>query len=260
MIKEKKFLSLKATTQLKKIADEAKIVRDNILNNENYSLETLHTYATYLEKNNNELYLKIASICKKDGRELLEDVHFLYNYLLEKIGRPVPESQFVQITGDRKNFDIKRNDVILVLDNLQSAFNVGSIVRLSDAFGVKKIYFLGRTPFILHEKVKKTAKDADKHISCEQVSDIETLFSKLKFDGYTIWGVETGLTAVSIYDAKFDNKTAIVMGNEEIGISQKVVNLCDNIVEIPMKGFKNSINVSNACSVILYEYSRQVDK
>ena len=81
---------------------------------------------------------------------------------------------------------------------------------------------------------------------------------QLKEQGYIIIGAETGEGSISLSEHNFQRKTAVIFGNEEIGLTQKVIELCDKIVEIDMKGLKNSLNVSNAASIFLFEYNRQL--
>ena len=286
MIKEKKFLHLKTITRQKKIADSLLIFRNSLLSNDeivdtssitmffsyyknNLNLLELDEYIieglkqiieTFSEANNNN---NNNNNNKQDYRVLLEKVHYLYHEIMEKIGYPVSEKQFIQKTGDRfdlkyKEISSKKSDLVIILDNLRSAFNVGSIIRLADCLGVKEIFSLGLTPDIHNDKVVKTSKDSEKFVKFTKSNDFLLLLGSLKNDGYKIVTIETAEKSKNLNNFIFHTKTALVLGNEEIGVSQKILDICDEVVEIDMKGFKRSLNVSNAAGIVINEYNRQI--
>jgi tRNA G18 (ribose-2'-O)-methylase SpoU len=124
--------------------------------------------------------------------------------------------------------------------------------------GVKKIYITGSSTIKDLNKIKKTAKDSDKYQEAEFVEDIYELIEKLRTDGYTVTALETAQPTKAIPNYMFRSKTALVLGNEEIGITEKTLKQADCFIEIPMLGFKNSLNVSVAASIAIYEYNRQI--
>ena len=140
----------------------------------------------------------------------------------------------------------------LALDGLRSLFNVGSIFRTCEAAGFKSI-ILGSTPGKEHPGVKKTAMGAHKWVEQEKTNDLAGTLIEKKEKGFQIIGVETIQGACPFYDMPWKDKTILVFGNEEYGISSHVRKTCDSFVHIPMYGRKNSLNVANAVAVICFQ-------
>jgi len=263
MVTEKKFAKLKPITQLKKIADELKGLRHEILSGIDFP--DFSSLISYLDYCKNLIIFKDICVAlteiiqEKRDRELLEKIHFLYHEIMEKIGYPISEKQFIQKRGDRipDERKIYKSELIIVLDNLRSAFNVGSIIRLGECLGVKKIIAGGLTPGNSHPKVIKTAKGCQNYIDFEKHENISDKLLELKKEGYQIVAVETTTASKNINEFSFKEKTVFIFGNEEIGICQKNLDIAEEAVVINMKGFKNSLNVANAASIAVYEYNRQ---
>lgn len=159
--------------------------------------------------------------------------------------------------------------ITVVLHNIRSLHNVGSIFRTADAAGVYKIYLCGITPSPKDEfgrwrsQINKVALGAEKYIDWEKVNSTTRLIEQLKKDNYLVIAVEQDKRAIPYYELKyppspglqgtvFDRNIALVLGNEVRGLSPKVLRLADKIVEIPMYGQKESLNVSVAFGIIIY--------
>ena len=147
----------------------------------------------------------------------------------------------------------------LILDNVRSMENVGSIFRTADAAGVSKIYLCGITPKPPRKEIDKTALGATDSVDWEYHEDIKTIIHNLKNEGVFIIAVEQEERSVP-YNKVRDNflldlseKTAFVVGNEVDGISKEILDLADVIAEIPMHGKKNSLNVSVATGIVLFK-------
>jgi tRNA G18 (ribose-2'-O)-methylase SpoU len=157
--------------------------------------------------------------------------------------------------------DIKYKKVV-VLDNIRSVYNVGSIFRTSDALGVDKIYLCGCTPtpkdrFGRERKdLAKVALGAERNIEWEYAKDTAELLKKLKKEKYQIVAVEQAENSVNYKKVKTGKTVALVMGEEVNGMSKKVLKLADVIAEIPMQGKKESLNVSVAFGIAGYEILR----
>jgi 23S rRNA (guanosine2251-2'-O)-methyltransferase len=156
--------------------------------------------------------------------------------------------------------------LIAVLDNIRSLYNVGSIFRTADAFGLQKIYLSGYTPAPIGEKQKreihKTALGAEEFIEWEKSGQTWKLLENLKKQGFYIIGLETDKKAINI--SKFNSqiskkKMVLVVGNEVKGLSKEVLKRCDKIIKIPMLGKKESLNVSVAFGVAAYCISRWIN-
>lgn len=140
--------------------------------------------------------------------------------------------------------------IYLILQNIRSFHNVGSIFRTADAMGVKKIYLSGFTP----DPASKTALGAEKYVEYEKVKNTQKLIRQLKVDGFFIVSIEQSKNSVDIrkFAKREIKKTALILGNEVRGISKSILQKSDAVVEIPMRGKKESLNVSVAIGIALY--------
>ncbi|MFA5022890.1 MAG: TrmH family RNA methyltransferase [Candidatus Paceibacterota bacterium] len=151
-----------------------------------------------------------------------------------------------------------RTEAIIVLPDIRSSLNVGSIFRTADACGINKIYLTGYTPAPIDKfgradkQIAKTALGAEKSIAWEKADDILKLLTKLKKDGFYLIAVEQDKNSVDYKKVKLKGKTVFIFGNEVDGLSKNILKKCDVIVEIPMKGDKESLNVSVSAGVALF--------
>lgn len=148
--------------------------------------------------------------------------------------------------------------IAVLLPDIRSAHNVGSIFRTADAAGVTKIFLAGFTAMPLdpagrpQKDIAKTALGAERVVPWEYADDELALITRLKGEGWRIVGVERDGRAVDHRSWQATGPSVLVFGNEVGGISQPVLELCDEIIEIPMRGMKESLNVSVAAGIILY--------
>jgi tRNA G18 (ribose-2'-O)-methylase SpoU len=147
---------------------------------------------------------------------------------------------------------------VVMLHNIRSTHNVGAIFRTADAIGVEKIILTGYTPSPLdrfgnpRKDIAKSALGAEKTILWEAKKTIAPVLKKLKKEGYTIVAIEQSTKANDYKNFQPHEKTVFIFGNEVQGVSPYVLKLCDEILEIPMKGKKESLNVSVAAGIVLY--------
>jgi len=153
----------------------------------------------------------------------------------------------------------KKLDVIVVLDDIRSGMNVGSVFRTVDCFGFDKIMLCGISPQPPHKEIFKTAIGAQHSVDWQYHEDISKLLLELKQQGYYILGIEQTSHSVALHSLSFedDHKIVVVMGNEVNGISDKVLPLLDQAVEIEQFGTKHSLNVS-VCAGIVCWHLRQL--
>lgn len=151
--------------------------------------------------------------------------------------------------------------VVVVLDNIRSMHNIGSVFRTSDAFRIEKIYLCGITARPPHKEIRKTALGATESVNWEYVEDTIELISKLKKENYRMIAVEQTENSKSLVDfeLKVDEKYAVIFGNEVDGVQQEVVNLSDYCIEIPQEGTKHSLNVSVCAGIVLWEFFKNYD-
>lgn len=155
-------------------------------------------------------------------------------------------------------------DIILIAHNIRSTHNVGAFFRTADGFGVRKIIFSGYTPhptFIgdtrlphfadkITRQIHKTALGAETTVPFERYE--EPPIAALKSEGYSIVGLEQDVRSVMLPEFQVPQKVALLLGNEIDGIYPELRNQCDALIEIPMKGKKESYNVSVSCGIALY--------
>lgn len=148
--------------------------------------------------------------------------------------------------------------VVVVLDNIRSMNNIGSVFRTSDAFLIKKIYLCGITAVPPHNDIHKTALGATESVDWEYVENTLEVLVKLKGEGYKTLAVEQaeGSSKLGLRDFKEQEKLAIVLGHEVRGVQQEVVSACDEVLEIPQFGTKHSLNISVCTGVVLWEIAR----
>jgi tRNA G18 (ribose-2'-O)-methylase SpoU len=151
----------------------------------------------------------------------------------------------------------ERSGIYVVLDGLRSAFNVGSILRTSDASAVQMVYLCGVTAYPPNPKLEKTALGAAEHVPWKYFKRTEDAIGELRAIDVPLIGVETVAESIPYTDFVFPDPVAIIFGHEIYGISDPVLNLLDKVVRIPMRGAKTSINVATACGIVLFEILKQ---
>lgn len=150
--------------------------------------------------------------------------------------------------------------IVLILQNIRSTHNVGSIFRTSDACGINKIFLVGYTPAPLDQfnrpvkEIAKTALGAEKQVPYEKYKSFSLLVKKLKKEGFKIIAIEQSENSIDYKKVKINKqeKVAFVLGEEVNGLTKKELEICDMVAEIPMKGEKESLNVSVATGVALF--------
>ena len=159
---------------------------------------------------------------------------------------------------DVKSFkSIKKTPLIVVLDNIRSLNNIGSIFRTCDAFLVSKIYLCGITAKPPNRKINKTALGSTDSVEWDYFKSTIKLIEKLKSEGVKIWSIEQVERAQKLnYIEKIDSKLkhAIVFGNEIKGVDQKIIDISKNTIEIDQYGTKHSLNVSVAAGIVIWKF------
>ncbi|MCU7552482.1 RNA methyltransferase [Chitinophagaceae bacterium LB-8] len=150
--------------------------------------------------------------------------------------------------------------IVVVLENIRSAYNVGSVFRTADAFLLSGIYMCGYTAYPPHKEIKKTALGAEDTVHWKHYKKVEEAIEELRADGYTIYSVEQAKNSIPLNEfngtANAQQKIAVILGNEVSGVEQSTIALSDGCIEIPQLGMKHSLNVSVAAGVVLWELVR----
>jgi len=147
----------------------------------------------------------------------------------------------------------RARQIIVITDNLRSVFNVGSIFRTSECLALAGIYLCGISPTPDHPNMEKTAMGTSNLVSWQYFADTAAAIRNAKLQGYTVYALETAESATSVFAADFSFPIALVLGNESLGISAATLSLCDRIIDLPVLGWKNSLNVGVAFSICAYQ-------
>ena len=171
--------------------------------------------------------------------------------------RKLQNSELDRLTPEQ----FKTNDktpVIIVLDNVRSHLNVGSVFRTADAFLIEAIYLCGITGTPPHRDIQKTALGATETVSWRYFPTTMDAINQLKSDGYKIASVEQAERATMLNDVNYDgeSKLAVVFGNEVEGVEQAIVSASDMVIEIPQFGTKHSLNISVSVGIVIWEIVR----
>lgn len=148
--------------------------------------------------------------------------------------------------------------VVVVLDNIRSMHNVGSVFRTADAFLLRGMYLCGYTPQPPHRDIHKTALGATETVEWKYAPTTVEAVQQLKEDGYQVFAIEQVQNSIPLhrFDMNQYESVAVVFGNEVTGVDEEVIKLCDGCIEIPQLGMKHSLNISVAAGIVLWELVR----
>ena len=154
----------------------------------------------------------------------------------------------------------KKTPLVVVLDNVRSLHNVGSVFRTADAFLVEAVYLCGITCTPPHAEIHKTALGAENTVTWKHYQDTHQAVADLKAQGYTVFAIEQAVGSTLLPDLQLDKskKYAVILGNEVKGVQQTVVDVCDGCIEIPQFGTKHSLNVSVTGGIIIWEFQKAI--
>ena len=227
-------------------------------------LQILYDNLDLLKNETDDTLKQIYMIHAKTNHD--ESIQEILTYLYDNL-RPIFNEDIIkqkdfhflpEILKRDEHKNNKKLPIILILDNLRSAFNVGSIIRTADCLNVEEVWFCGYTPKPDHPKVINTSMGTEKMIKWVYFEKTLEAINNAKETGYEPVALETLKGAKSIYEYKFAGKTALVFGNEALGLSEETIKLCDKCLVLPVSGWKNSLNVATACAVTCFEIYRQL--
>jgi tRNA G18 (ribose-2'-O)-methylase SpoU len=160
---------------------------------------------------------------------------------------------------DRKSIsdfkDAKKTPVIIVLDDIRSLHNIGSVFRTADAFLIEKIYLCGITATPPNKEIHKTALGATDTVAWEYNENVLEVIENLKKDKVSVFAIEQVESAIFLQDFKVEEnkKYALVFGNEVFGVNQKAIEICNGTIEIPQLGTKHSLNISVSAGIVVWD-------
>ena len=154
----------------------------------------------------------------------------------------------------------RKTPLVVVLDDVRSMYNVGSVFRTADAFRIEHIFLCGITARPPHPEIHKTALGAEDSVDWTYTADTHEAVRQLQSEGYEVLAVEqvVGSTMLQDFRPESGKKYAVIMGNEVKGVKQSVVDMCDGCLEIPQFGTKHSLNVSTTAGIVMWEVLKKM--
>ncbi len=151
--------------------------------------------------------------------------------------------------------EAEKTPVIVILDDVRSLHNIGSVFRTCDAFLIEKIYLCGITAIPPNKEIHKTALGATETVDWEYATSATTVIESLKLQQIAVYAIEQVENAINLQDftVQKDKKYALVFGNEVFGVSQTAINACDGCIEIPQLGTKHSLNISVSVGIVVWD-------
>ena len=154
----------------------------------------------------------------------------------------------------------QKTPLILILDNIRSLNNIGSVFRTADAFLIEKIYLCGITATPPHKDIQKTALGATDSVVWEYKEDTVAVVAALQQEGVEVWAIEQteNATFLNDYQPSYEGKTAFVLGNEVKGVQQAVIDQATKVLEIPQEGAKHSLNIAVTTGVVCWDFYQKL--
>lgn len=265
MIAQNKFIHLNIKQKIYKIAEtirsmEQKLKTDTTTNTPDFSV--LDTYLSYIErdKNNRKINRTFEIInnylIDRDNiignTNLVKQLNFCFHDLLALINESIGE-KFYKVKQFDNGGETIRFPTAAILDNIRSPFNVGNIFRSADSFGTGELALCGITPHPPSIKIDRTAMGTVDVMTWHYFEQTAQAIEFYRKRGYKIYAMETVEGATPFETITDFENTVFVFGNEEFGITEEMLALCDKVVEIGLVGSKNSINVANTFAVVAYK-------
>jgi tRNA G18 (ribose-2'-O)-methylase SpoU len=156
----------------------------------------------------------------------------------------------------------KKSPISIVLDDIRSLHNIGSVFRTSDAFLVEKIYLCGITASPPNKEIHKTALGATETVVWEHHENVLDVISNLKKENISVFAIEQVENSIFLnnFEVENDKKYALVFGNEVFGVSQKAIEICDGTIEIPQLGTKHSLNIAVSAGIVVWDLFSKINK
>jgi len=243
---KRKFLTFPLTQQHKKCAELLRKLYEARLSNQSVDALMRHYH---------EIQEWMRGVCLPDSS--LKTIADRYHFHLKLAHMKLKEHNLLpHIRQGDKEAAAPVRPIAIYLDRLRSAHNVGSMIRTTEAFSLGTLYFSEDTPFTDCKQVHDAAMGAEQWVSCKQMGELVSLDDLPR----PFILMETGAEATSIFDFIFPETFTLVMGNEEYGCSEVLLKQADYMVEIPLRGRKNSLNVANAFAIAAAEIERQQGK
>lgn len=267
MINPRKFALLGTKQKIYKIASTIRNIEIALKNGETIDMHETLAYTDAIKNQEGQKIKKTLNIIDSikdiqsfsDISEQMKLLNFAYHDLLMILDQKVDEDKkFSFIQFDDLNKEPVRYPWIGILDNLRSPMNVGTIFRSADGFGTGKLFLTGITPCPPNSKVSRTALGAEEFVPFRYFETTEQAIEKARSMGYKIIALEVAEPSKNISELDDFENCAFIFGNEEFGITSSILELCDEVVRLPLIGKKNSINVGNVFSIVAHYIANNI--
>jgi len=262
LIRKYKFLKLNIKQQIYKLAHAIRKCEQDLKSSLPLDTTEIEAYLNLISKCQPHPKLQTASDRAKTLLSELPNIsgvrsqtsrlNFCYHDLLQLVGEPIGEKFFSVHRFDSEK-PSQRFPVVAILDNIRSPFNVGSIFRSSDCFGISELALCGITLTPDSLKIQRTAMGTTEQVEWKYFERTAKAIKHYRELGYQILALETTSEAIDLAEIRDFSHTAFVFGNEEFGIPEEHLALCDQVIQIPLVGIKNSLNVANSFAVVGYQ-------
>ncbi len=268
MINPRKFAQLGTKQKIYKIASTIRSAEIALKNGEEINLEETLAYTDAIKDQEGKKIKRALEIIEPvksihligDLSEQMKTLNFAYHDLLEILEQKIDEDKkFSFIQFDDLNREAVRYPWIGILDNLRSPMNVGTIFRSADGFGTGELYLTGITPTPPHPKLARTALGAEEFVPFQYFATTEEAIQAARDKNYKIIALEVAEPSKNLSELDSFKNCAFIFGNEEFGITGSILELCDEIVRLPLVGKKNSINVGNVFSIVSHHIAEYID-
>ncbi len=157
--------------------------------------------------------------------------------------------------------EAKKTPIVIILDDIRSLHNIGSVFRTADSFLIEKIFLCGITATPPNKEIHKTALGATETVEWEYLKSTADAIEKVKAENYKVYAVEQveNSTFLQNFDVSREEKYALIFGNEVYGVSQSAIELCNGCIEIPQIGTKHSLNISVSAGIVVWEFFQKLN-
>lgn len=200
------------------------------------------------------------SFSASEHRRIIKELTELRYLLSDKIRAPIKEASLIILERDATQSEplVWPKDVVIVLDHLRSPYNVGAIIRTMECVGLDRLISIGYTPRLDSRQVQRSAMGCEAVMNVDYVEDGVAALKALQQQGFKIYVLETIIPSCSVFqlDSSLltESHIALVVGNEEFGVDETIIAIADQLLHIPTFGKKNSLNVSIAFSIAIYQF------
>ena len=255
---ENKFTSFSKHKQIAIILEMLHVLEINFQIKEYASLlqDSLNSCFLYLENSGKHL----ESDWRKYDLAKLEEIIDFRDSLLKSKTISLSDNDIIIKRYDSVKEKITKYPLVIILDNLRSAFNVGSIIRSSECLGVLEIALCGNTPGTENRKVVETSMGTVDYVEMIKYTSVQDAIHHYREQDFEIIALELTNNSLPLEKYQPASKVALLLGNESLGVAEETLAICDKIIEINMFGVKNSLNVSNTAAIAIHNIGQKMEK